>query len=60
MLILETRMEYDSYKWSGGETTQTVTVYRKDTTPNKENNIELKVTYWGCILRDSVSVTFLK
>lgn len=59
MLILETGMEYDSYKWSGGETTQTVTVYRKDTTPNKENNIELEVTYRECILSDSVSVTFL-
>lgn len=60
IVTLKTGMEYDSYKWSNGETTQTVTVLREDTPSNKKNTFELEVIYRGCVLKDHVNVTFLK
>ena len=60
LVTLETRMPYDSYQWSNGKTTPTITVKRNDKIPDQTINIELEVTYKGCVLRDHVNITFLK
>ncbi len=59
-VTLETAMEYDSYKWSNGETTPSIIIRKSDTTPGQKHRIELEVTYRGCLLKDYVEVTFLK
>lgn len=58
-LTLESAMEYDSYKWSTGETTQTITIYRDDLSGgSNKKEIELEVTYRGSVLKDKLEVTF--
>jgi rhamnogalacturonan endolyase len=59
-IILQTAMPYETYRWSNGETTPTITINRKETTPGQPKRIGLEVTYRGAMLKDYVTLTFLK
>lgn len=58
-VTLETRMPYDSYKWSNGETTPSLTINRDDVLPDHTITIDLEVGYRGHLLKDHVTITFL-
>lgn len=57
---LEAAMQYDTYKWSTGETSPSIIIERDKLISDLPDRIELQVTYRGCILKDYVDVTFLK
>ena len=57
---LQTAMPYETYRWSNRETTPTITINRKETTPGQPKRIGLEVTYRGAMLKDYVTITFLK
>jgi len=58
-LTLKSAMEYDTYKWSTGETTPTITIYN-DNLNNGKKEVELEVTYRGSVLKDKLQVIFTK
>lgn len=57
-VTLKSALEYDSYKWSTGETTPSITIYRDKLAGSNKTEVELEVTYRGSVLKDKVEVTF--
>jgi|CZCB01.1.fsa_nt_gi hypothetical protein len=58
-ILLDAGMDYDSYKWSNGETSRMIILDKKSETCGKPIEIELEVTYKGGKFNDQINVTFL-
>lgn len=58
-ITLQTAMPYDSYRWSNGKSTPTITIHREEALPGNSIRMELEVTYRGYRLKDFVTITFL-
>jgi rhamnogalacturonan endolyase len=58
-ILLDAGMDYDSYKWSNGETSRMTILDKKSETCGKPIEIELEVTYKGGKFNDQINVTFL-
>ena len=58
-ILLDAGMDYDSYKWSNGETSRMIILDKKSETCGKPIEIELDVTYKGGKFNDQINVTFL-
>lgn len=57
-ITLDAGMNYDSYKWSTGEKTRTVTVSKKDFQSGEKTKIELEATFRGYKFHNYVYITF--
>lgn len=58
-ILLDAGMDYDSYKWSNGETSRMIILDKKSDTSEKPIEIKLEVTYKGGKFNDQINVTFL-
>ena len=58
-ILLDAGMDYDSYKWSNGETSRMIILDKKSETCGKPIEIGLEVTYKGCIFKNQTSLIFL-
>lgn len=58
-ILLDAGMDYDSYKWSNGETSRMIILDKKSETCGKPIEIELEVTYKGGKFNDQINITFL-
>ncbi|HQG07985.1 MAG TPA: rhamnogalacturonan lyase [Dysgonamonadaceae bacterium] len=55
-IVLGTEMDYDSYRWTTGDTSRMIIIDNKKINHKGPLNIGLKVSYKGCIFEDKIQI----